>query len=338
MIGFMTLSPGQMQHLAYVRHLHQLAVDQARLPEPLCSTSVLLLHDAAESFLMLAAEHFGATDSGEFLGYWKILKPHAGGKMLPMFQGMKVLNILRKELKHRGIQPSKQSIETALENTAAFLASSAEMLFDLDFSSVSMVSLIGQDPARQFTVEAEQLVSSGDIVTAMMRLRDAFDQLFSAHRPPDGWRPRPNWWHQPSALSFGPDLDWFVRSNMSQLGLEDEFKPVKETVQALQAAARMTALSIDYADFLRFDLLTPKSRTYSLSAERFVRWSVPRGYAPDQEAFDFCLQFLVTASLRLAAAEARVADPSWLTRDHVGRLETEFLRDEPLIQDGPDFP
>ncbi|GAA2669936.1 hypothetical protein GCM10010412_048650 [Nonomuraea recticatena] len=49
----MPLPPAEIRRrLAYIRYLHSLGVDQARLPEPLSSASVLMLHDAAERLLL----------------------------------------------------------------------------------------------------------------------------------------------------------------------------------------------------------------------------------------------------------------------------------------------
>jgi hypothetical protein len=53
---------------------------------------------------------------------------------------------------------------------------------------------------------------------------------------------------------------------------------------------------------------------------------------PDQEVLDFCMQFAVSASLRLADAEAQVVDPPWANRDNWGRVDLVTIREEPSVQ------
>ncbi|WP_335992373.1 hypothetical protein [Glycomyces sp. MUSA5-2] len=318
----MSITQGQVRQLAYIRYLHRLAVDQAKLPEPMASTSLLLLHDAAESFLILAAKHFNEPDSGNFLGYWKLLKPHLGGRSLPMYQDMEVLSNQRRELKHRSTHPGAQTIEDAVANTATFLASGVQMVFDVDYSSISMVDLIGQDLPRQLAHEAEAAMSNGDIVTAMKRLREAFDQLFAAHQPVTVGLRR-------SDFAFGPqlrDIDNFFRSGTD---LDEVVKRLVEAVRPIQEGMRLVSLGLDRSEFLRFDRLTPQ---YSSNFQGGIHWAAPLGYAPDQEAFDFCMQFVVTAALRLAAAETRAADPAWMQRDYYGRFDEESLGEEPAVE------
>ncbi|MDN3239224.1 hypothetical protein [Glycomyces tritici] len=318
----MSITQSQMQHLAYVRYLHLLAIDQAKLPEPMCSTSILLLHDAAESFLMLAAGHFNLPDSGEFLGYWKVLKPHLSGQTLPMEPRMKIMNTVRKELKHRGVQPSRRSIEDALADTATLLASGVQMVFDIDYSSISMVSLISQDLPRQLAGEAEAAAVGGDIVAGMKRLREAFDQLFAVHLPVSVGLRR-------SDFSFGPMLRDIGHFSRTGTDLDEAVKRLVEAVRPIQEGMRLVSLGLDRSEFLRFDRLTPQ---YSSNYQGGIQWTAPRGYAPDQEAFDFCMQFVVMAALRLAAAEARAADPAWMERDYSGRFETQDLGEEPAVE------
>ena len=70
MIPNMSLSQDEASRLAFIRYLHHQGVQQGRLPEPQSSAAVLLLHDAVEAFLLLAAEHLGAAAPREFGQYW----------------------------------------------------------------------------------------------------------------------------------------------------------------------------------------------------------------------------------------------------------------------------
>ncbi|MGV9568038.1 hypothetical protein [Streptomyces sp. NPDC003480] len=72
---------------------------------------------------------------------------------------------------------------------------------------------------------------------------------------------------------------------------------------------RLLALGVDFHQYQRFTRLTPEvvrhinSTTPSFSAEP--------GYAPNQEEFDFCRQFVITVALRITEINARAVPPSW---------------------------
>lgn len=318
----MTMTVNQRRRMAHVRYLHQLGIDQAKLPDPQASVSVLLLHDAVESFLALVGDHVGVAPR-EFEKYWPEIKKNLPGETgLPLQAGMFRLNKVRVALKHYGAQPNLETIEQLVVDTATFLAASTQLVFDADYSSITMVDLIGQDLPHQLAHEAEAAMTNGDITTGMKRLREAFDQLFAAHLPVSVGLRR-------SDFSFGPmqrELSFFPRTGTD---LDDVVKRLVEAVHPIQEGMRLVSLGLDYSEFLRFDRLTPQ---YSSNYRGGIRWTAPQGYAPDQEAFDFCMQFVVKAALRLAAAEARAADPAWTRRDQYGRFEEVSLGDESAVE------
>ncbi|WP_167517541.1 hypothetical protein [Micromonospora orduensis] len=103
-----------------------------------------------------------------------------------------------------------------------------------------------------------------------------------------------------------------------------------ESARLMRPAMRMVALGLDFPTYLRFDFLVPHL-TVSLNGKRI--YLAPKGYAPTDEEFAFCLEFVVTAALRLAAAEAHQQDPAWLTRHRSGWVETEKVHELPASQE-----
>src|SRR2546425_7134202 len=104
----MPVSPVDVRRrLAYIRYLHDLGIQQSRLPQPQSSASILMFHDAVEAFLLLAGEYLGAMATYDFEKHWDALSPAklAGGVQLPVHQGMKRLNKIRVALKHYGAHP-----------------------------------------------------------------------------------------------------------------------------------------------------------------------------------------------------------------------------------------
>jgi hypothetical protein len=94
--------------------------------------------------------------------------------------------------------------------------------------------------------------------------------------------------------------------------LAEHIGSLTDIVTALQAAARVTTLGIDYAAYLRFVKLTPV-HVDTMNGVREYR--APKGYSPTGHDVEFCYQFVVSASLRLTQAHAHLAPPSWRAGD-----------------------
>ena len=68
----------------------------------------------------------------------------------------------------------------------------------------------------------------------------------------------------------------------------------------------------DYRQFDRFLKLTPRL-VYSIDGR--AELLKPPGYAPSRDESEFCRQFVITAALRVAEAEAHAVPPSWTTAE-----------------------
>jgi hypothetical protein len=306
------------RRLAYIRFLHGLGVEQADLPEPMSSAALLTFHDAVEMFLLAAGEHLGAPSIYEFEKYWTALSGLSGGVTLPVQSGMKRLNHLRKTLKHHGGQPARSAVDMAKADTATFLSASTRLVFGLDLDAVSMSSVIPQKSVRDLALQADAESASGDQVAAMIALVDAWEELFNSG-------PRAKAATGSSPLRFGPalsrrlseqDIAAYLRNSEGSRSLprlnEDigrQIVDLTEVVTSLREAASLTAIGVDYAEYLRFRSLTPHRGGY-MDGHREYR--AHHAYAPTADHVADCMRFVVTAALRLAAAEAQLVEPPWI--------------------------
>jgi len=317
----MSVSPVDVRRrLAYIRYLHHLGVEQTRLPQPQSSAAVLMFHDSVEAFLLLAAEHLGAPSTFQFEKAWETFRKHGAGVELPVEPGMKRLNKVRVALKHYGGHPDQPTIEQLRTDTTTFLDAGTTAVFDLEYATLTMTDVIAQDAVRDLARKAETASAAGDHIAAMVALADAIEVLFDPRSAEiaDGRR---------SPFQLGPTIRRRLDERKVQQvlapseqdrrsctghdrDLAEQIVAVTETVEELQAAARLTALGIDFAAYQRFRLLTPHTSMY-LDGRREYR--APAGYAPAAEDVAFCHQFVVTAALRLAAAEAHLTEPTWIS-------------------------
>ncbi|MFD6691324.1 hypothetical protein [Micromonospora aurantiaca (nom. illeg.)] len=331
----MILVPATARRLAFIRYLHRLADAQAQLPDPQSAVSLLLLHDAVESLLLLVADHYGLA-SPKFEDYWKVLNPKVPGG-LTGFRGMQRLHRSRNDLKHNGVVPSSATITLAGSDAAAFMSATVQAVFAVDYTDVSMVDVVSQAKVRAELRAAEVEHSGGKTRLAMVKLRDAFNELFDPHR---GGRDLSRTQRDRSPFAFGPDMWASAPAHGVKRALErllddgsgtnsqvaEQVAASVDSARLMRPAMRMVALGLDFPTYLRFDFLVPHLMV-TLHGKRI--YLAPKGYAPTDEEFAFCLEFVVTAALRLAAAEAHQQDPAWLTRHRSGWVETEKVHEVP---------
>jgi hypothetical protein len=95
-------------------------------------------------------------------------------------------------------------------------------------------------------------------------------------------------------------------------------------VTALQGAARLTAIGVDYTDYLRFRALTPHRDDYMGGRRTYC---APNNYTPSEENVTFCIQFVVSVALRLATAEAQLVEPPWIDAAQAPRAPWEIIKE-----------
>jgi hypothetical protein len=315
-------NPQTMKRLAFIRLLYQQGLDQSRLAEPLTFTSVLSFHDAVELFLILTGEHLGATlaDHIQFMKYWSELHPQKlpGGVDLSGKVAMDRLNRMRNAFKHAGTMPGLAAIEQARADVANFFEDNTPKVFGVAFDAIDMAEIVPQAQTRQKIKAATAANATGDRIEGMALLVEAFDELFEQHLGPHEYPPSP--------FNFGRNLSFQLRSHEIQSvllqppdqhgrmpargakRLAEEFETVREIAVAAQGALRVMVLGIDYRQYERFRLLTPVVlRTMNGEAERVHS----PDYAPNEEEFDYCRQFVITVALRFVERQAHDVVPSW---------------------------
>jgi hypothetical protein len=102
-----------------------------------------------------------------------------------------------------------------------------------------------------------------------------------------------------------------IRSNQVR-GLEaigrkvdENIAKLNDVVAAIQRGMRVMAVGLEYAQYNRFDQLTPK--VYGTGEDRKIQADFD--YAPSRDEHDYCVQLVITAALRLAELEADTVKP-----------------------------
>jgi hypothetical protein len=296
------IDPSIMQRLAFVALLHQQGDQQAAGPAPMHIAGILTLHDAVELFLVLAGEHLGGglSEKLDFLGYWAEIDKRFG-VALTHKSSMSRLNRRRIDFKHHGNLPSTQSLASARADVASFLEGNIPLVFGIDYDRISMADLIPQHRTRHLVGKADRLEAQDRRTEAMAYLTYAFSELTTG---PASAPVR-------QLLDLGPALQPRLGVELTQqaLGGASAFddRLAYQIYNATHATMRMQnglqiiALGISYPEFVRF-------RTYAVGChgphadgpDDEVTPAAPEGYTATGEEYRFCLQFVVTASLKIA--------------------------------------
>jgi hypothetical protein len=112
-------------------------------------------------------------------------------------------------------------------------------------------------------------------------------------------------------LAMSPEQARRAPTRGSQ-SLASQIVEITKVATATQDAVRMLGLGVDFYRYARFEALTP---AYAPTFGNPENWHAPAGYAPNDDEFEYCAQFVIDVALRLAAIEGHLALPSWSQRN-----------------------
>jgi len=252
-------SPDRSRRLALIRQVLLRAERDAELPEPLCVQALLQLHDAAELFLVLAAEATSAAVKAavQFLEYWQPIDDKLVPRQLGHKSSMRAVSDARRGFKHSGVLPSRNEIQRFTRATREFLTDGAQAVFDVAFDETSLTELIPDAKVRNPVQQAERDLAAGELRAATGNAAIAFDALSRRHAPGEE----------------GSDLDWRIYRMRDHLSMKSaSLLKVSESVnrdfaqawdamldqlKANEEAIGLVAKGIDYEGYWKFRALTP---------------------------------------------------------------------------------
>jgi hypothetical protein len=295
------------RRLSFIRYLYTQAFEQANHPEPYCATSVLGFHDAIEMFLGLACEHKDVTvpTSIHFAQYWERLDPVLQPDGLSQKRSMTRLDRARGNLKHQGIRPSKEDVDSHRAAARLFFEENTPIVFGMELHQVSLVSFVHPTSARRDMEEAVNLKEQGDMEGSLMKIAVAFDKVIDVHRQDarvffaEKWPPFIHKRANPTAFRTGGPWkikDPDIKEVLAELVNQSDF--LGKTVFEIAEASNIGVLGLDYRRYTRFKHLVPWAQkmadgSYSVSAK-------PDPFQPHvtEDDWRFCMDFVIDASIR----------------------------------------
>jgi len=134
---------------------------------------ILLLHDAAEAALGAAADYLHAKLTGNIylLQYYDLIKKaDPKDRQVTYRPQMRILNTLRNNAKHEGILPNPKSNAHFPATVYALIEDICQTYLRLDFSSVSLKSLIRDKKVLAYIEKAEKEIENKKVDKALISL------------------------------------------------------------------------------------------------------------------------------------------------------------------------
>lgn len=286
-----------LEHLAFVKYLYDLGIEQSERPEPFCQVSILILHDAIELFLGIAAEYLETSKLRKdikFMEYFDLINEALKklGKTGLDYKGpISRLNEARVALKHHGIIPSKTTIQDSKVNATNFFIENTSIVFDREFVGISLVDLIQCEASKKSLAEAKSLLEKKKNKEALERIAVAFAQLIDDYEG----RKKDEWGRSP--FSFG--------DSASSLDLPDSLGEVKDCIETTNAslekvkdAMKILCFGIDYRKYVKFRLITPNLLRISTGNYNVQTFRKSRR-TPSATDVQFCIDFVIESAVTL---------------------------------------
>lgn len=143
--------------------------------------ALVLMQDAVELFLIAAAEHVpntGKPDRPLMDLFANVSTALPSGQQLPYQGRIKALNKARVGLKHHATVPDAREVEKLLNTANSFLEEATEIVFDENWSRISLASLIEHESAKDLILYAEELFDNDEFLECIIECRKAFYELF----------------------------------------------------------------------------------------------------------------------------------------------------------------
>ena len=287
-----------INRLAKIKYLYNIGLKQSKQVGAFAGFSILSFHDSAEMFLLLVLEDKGdprpkskQADKISFMGYWNLFED------LTLKESMNNLKERRKNIKHKGLFPSKSDIEESRITIMQFFRENVKIQFGLEFDDISLADLIEYNNIKNYIRKSEELLSLGKTYDCLLNAKIGFEELLVTYESDKRqWRD--------SIFSIGKK----VGTDYRRLVTSDKdgrkwFEEVTMTSNAIRDILRISAMGIDYRKYALFEFITPRViETCGIGDDKYAkedREHFELTKSIKQEDCQFCIDFVIDSTLKL---------------------------------------
>lgn len=291
-----------LERLAFIKYLYNVAVEQSRMPEPMCWQSLLSFHDSIELFLDLVCWKMNVKSKDlKFMEYWAKLSDEKID--LKHKESCRKLNEGRNALKHSGTHPAKLDVEEYRITATNFFTENAQIVFGKFFSELSILYLMRDEKTKEILQEAESLIGS-DNKSASEKIVRALNMSFEKVRKSHKWDHYNNPYED-----FGFGIDKIIGKNYGSTESHLTQNAYYSFLDPLVKKVFVLSFGIDYIQFSKYYALSPiEELIYGDKQEPTFNYTHPRrktnigGNEPrnlTDEEVKFCFNFVVGSIIRI---------------------------------------
>jgi len=229
------------------------------------------------------------------MGYFELINIKLKEKKLSQKASMKRLNKARVNLKHNGILLNKSDIEAFRVNVKDFFEENTKLVFNINFSEISMIELIQNSEVRKILKDAQDFWTSKHYKEALERIGIAFNILISDY----------------DHMIF--DFEDLNESDFKgeEIDLSEGIKELNKILGKIQLTLKLLSLKIDSTKYTKFHYLTPALYPgKDIYGKYSTYWSFVNQKEFNQEQVNFCLDFIIDCALKLQEYNSDLKDLS----------------------------
>ena len=281
-----------VKRLAIIKYLFNVGLEQCKQPEIVAYSSILSFHDSIDMFMQLAAEKKGIAKREREKSY--MMSFFSKIPELTLEASVNKINVRRNSLKHNGQIPAKIEIEESKTIAALFFEQNTPTIFGIEFKEISLVNLVSYESAKEFLDISQKAFDEARWEHCVENAAYAFHELL------DSYENNKINDYRKSPFFFGDKMPfwWISHRKLEQLDrdLADNINKLKNSLDAMSQALKITTLGIDYRKYAMFSLLTPTVRKDSNNK---YHASLPDEKKWTKENCKFCIDFVIESSLKL---------------------------------------
>lgn len=286
-----------IKRLAIVKHLYKQGLALSYESEPTNGLCLLPFHDSIEMFMKICADDKSVKiDRGtKFMDYFSKL-PN-----LQCSSQMQNLNNKRVALKHHGEIPSSLDIEIARANATEFFELNTPVYFDIEFSDISLTSLIKYSSVAEWLNKANDAFKKDEFEESICLSHVAFQELLLSHEEDKSY-------FYESPFSAVKECKHFFRDTKINHQLDENINKVKKDLMSIDDALTIIGLGIDYKQYTKFKLLGPYINVWPEKGGRKYDWHPKANIVANSRNSSFCCDFVISCALNLQRSDFEISE------------------------------
>ena len=277
----MSLSKELLNRLVCAKYIFRKGAEILERDDPFASgLAIINFQDSAEIVLRVIAEHFHCSikENSAFNQIMDVID-RIDDRQLTHRSALNQLNKARVNFKHFGLEPRFEDTKKIKNDLEGFFPNSLRTFLDIDYDSISLISLIGHTRTENFLKKAESFIIERNYRESITEIAIAFT-IFCSH----------------SLTTIHP----YKRNPFQQFEdseIQRWAEHIEKAVLNHQSQLNLIAHGITLSDYIRFQRYTPVVHLSDAGTYEVIHGVSGEPIDPTKDIAIFCLRFAIDAIL-----------------------------------------